>query len=164
MNISVTSISIQFFKLVASKFFMLYFLATYANNLSPYAVSFDRNGNVSVQLPAGPSTHSFELTLFVQVYDNLNGYARYTIAKKVIVAINNDFVSGIVNDVLSPNSTLSSFLRSGDTASVSTYIISCSSTLSVLATVSPVKFLKQLTFLLFYCFLFRIFSRNISML
>ena len=117
------------------------YFATYLGNNNPIGLSFDYNGSVTVQLPAGPAYDNYELNLFVAVFDDLNGPTIFYLNETVIVNIDMPLIDGIVSSILTNDlsSAIVSVLSSGSIKDASNNIISLSSTLNVLASESPAK-------------------------
>jgi hypothetical protein len=114
--------------------------ATLLDGSYPTLLTSDSNGSVTVQLPAGPSDDSFRLLIAVQVFDDFNDFATYTLPTPVTVSFYKAQVSGLLDDVINQNSSsaVNMALSSGDTSAVSNTISTFCTTLSVLVSVSSV--------------------------
>jgi hypothetical protein len=93
------------------------------NNINPIGLTFDVNGSVNIQLPAGPIYDSYKLYIFVQIYDDFGAIAVYNISNSITVRINASLTESIVKNILSPVSSVVSSIIASDLKSSANQIL-----------------------------------------
>ena len=68
-------------------------------------MSFNENGYVRVQLPAGPQDDSYKIYLFVRIIDDLGGVTEYKLGSPIVVEPDFVFVTSYLNDMLDNKNT-----------------------------------------------------------
>lgn len=89
-------------------------------------LSFDQNGNVSVQLPSGLSSNLDSVYITVKIYDNLDCVTLYNILNKVTVTVDSVIYENLLNSILN-NDLTSTILHSTELTNKANFIISFSS-------------------------------------
>lgn len=109
--------------------FILFILATYKGNLNPIALNYNSQGTLSIQLPQGPSTDSYNIYLYVNVIDDSLGLVTYNITNPIQVTPNQNLANNLLADILSndPKSLFLNNLQSGNLNTISKTIIGIAS-------------------------------------
>ena len=84
---------------------------TYSGNQNPITLNFNSHGNLSVQLPQGPSSDSYRLFLSVNIVDNQHGLTIFNIPSPVIV-LPDDIIFSNVTQAIRNNDLGNSFVQS----------------------------------------------------
>jgi hypothetical protein len=109
------------------------FSATYKGNQNPIALNFNSNGVLSIQLPQGPDTDSYNIYLFVNVIDDSLGTTVYNLPNPVQVKPNENLANELLGDILSndPRSPFLSNLQSGNLNTIAKTIIGIASVFNI---------------------------------
>ena len=103
-------------------------------NPTPIALNYNRTGNVYIQLPIGPESDNFNISLSVRIIDDYDGVTVYKIPKKVTVTPNYGKMNKVIDQLLS-NDEKSNFiteLKGGNLQRCAQNIISFTSSLNML--------------------------------
>jgi hypothetical protein len=112
---------------------LILILKAYTKNENPIALNYNQNGILDIQLPQGPTTDSYRQYIFVNIIDDSNGIAVFTIDTPVVVTPNDALVSQLLDSLLSSSDVSSQFmlnLNSGNLNLISKNIIGLSSVLN----------------------------------
>lgn len=96
---------------------------------------------MNIQFPAGPSSQDFMLTVYVCVFDDLNGPSKFVLPTKIQVKIDAGLVTNMLGDVISGSGSSGALskINANDPVGSSNFITSFASTINVLAATSPVR-------------------------
>lgn len=96
------------------------FYATYSGIEQVIGLGFNTEGTRVFQLQQGPDYTNNRMLLYVQIYDNDNGYAQYFLPNQVTVKQNTDLLDQAITDLLqlSTSSSLTNTLFAGSTQTV----------------------------------------------
>lgn len=111
------------------------FFASFTNNASIVNLGNNQTGFFNTTLPAGLSTDSNKLYLFVQVFDNSGGITPYYITTSVVVEMKTSTLLSSQADILSgaSSSPLVQSMKSADLSVASSAIIAYASSFNQIA-------------------------------
>jgi hypothetical protein len=106
---------------------MLFFLVTYDGITNPISIDQNSNGNSAFQLPSGPESDSYKISLYVNVMDDSDGVTQYNIPTNAVVKPNNDLVNSLASSFIdsnsdSANNNLIQTLTKGSVQSTATFV------------------------------------------
>ena len=74
---------------------VFFFTATYKGITTPISLDQNSNGNSAFQLPSGPESDSYQISLYVNVMDDSDGVTQYNVPMNAVVKPNNDLVNNL---------------------------------------------------------------------
>jgi hypothetical protein len=101
---------------------ILIYKGTYAGNLNPIYLGQSLSGEVTFQLPPGIESNSYNLSLYVNISDESDGFTQYNISDQVRVEPNNTWIDNLSQNILDSSSWLISFLKNGSFQSVVSFM------------------------------------------
>ncbi len=78
-------------------------------------------------MPAGPRTDNFQLTLFVQVFDDSKAITVFTLPIRVVVEVDAAALTNLISSITSGSTAFLDELRSSDTVIASSKVMSLTS-------------------------------------
>ncbi len=97
------------------------FYATLNGSTNPISLGNSSLGSLVTTLPSGSSNYSYNVYLYVLIYDNTNGYYQYTLPISVISQPNNAFITTLTTQLLTDN-TLINNLKSASVQSTTSFV------------------------------------------
>ena len=107
------------------------YMATYSGNENSIALNYNTNGQISLQLPQGPSNDAYKIYLYVNIIDNTKGTTVFTIPNPILVYPNIDLASGLLDD---PNNPFLTQLNSGNLNLVAKNVIALTTVFNIQST------------------------------
>jgi hypothetical protein len=78
---------------------------------------------MAFQLPSGPQSNSYQISLYVIITDDSDGYAQFNLPTNAIVQPNNELVQNLANSLTGSNSGgLMQSLKTGSLQSTSNFV------------------------------------------
>ena len=131
---------------------LIFLLDTSLDNLSPIALNYNNNGAIRLQLPQGPASDSYKISITVKIIDDSNGVQTYNIPGKVQVLPNvaqtqsiMDSMVAVANGVSTSLNTFMQELASQNVQMTAQNIISFTSVLNDMSKNVIIYFLKDQT-------------------
>jgi hypothetical protein len=90
--------------------------------LNPIYLGQSLSGEVTFQLPPGIESNSYNLSLYVNISDESDGFTQYNISDQVRVEPNNTWIDNLSQNILDSSSWLISFLKNGSFQSVVSFM------------------------------------------
>ena len=106
---------------------VFFFTATYKGITTPISLDQNSNGNSAFQLPSGPESDSYQISLYVNVMDDSDGVTQYNVPTNAVVKPNNDLVNNLAGSLVDSNSGAASnnliqTLTKGSVQSAATFV------------------------------------------
>lgn len=97
------------------------FYATFNGSTNPISLGNSSLGSLITTLPSGSSNNSYNVYLYVLIYDDTNGYYQYTLPISVISQPNNAFITTLTTQLLT-DKTLINNLKSASVQSTTSFV------------------------------------------